>query len=87
MHEWRKIGDKGEELEKKWNNNLNKQNSKIKTNLKQYYINSDLDLEKIILKEKSKYFDSKPDLATRQCSSKTIESVSKFYSSINWRIC
>ena len=78
MSEWRKIGDKGEELEKKWNDNLNKKNPKVKTELEKTYINSDIkELEKIILKEKSKYFDSKPDLATRQCSSKTIESISK----------
>ena len=79
MREWRKIGDKGEELEKKWNDNLNKKNPKVKTDLEKTYINSDIkELEKIIIKEKSKYFDAKPDLATRQCSSKTIESISKF---------
>ena len=41
------------------------------------YINSDLSkLEKIIEKEKIKYFESKPSLATRQCSMATIESIS-----------
>ena len=34
-------------------------------------------LEKIIREEKAKYFTSKPDMATRQCSSSAIEVISK----------
>ena len=76
MDEWKKIGEKGEKLEKKWKENLNKKSPKIKSELENIYINSNLDdLEKLISKEKSKFFESKPNLATRQCSSKAIESI------------
>ena len=77
LSEWRKIGNKGEILEKKWQETLNKKNSKVKIDLEKNYINSDLrDLEKLIEKEKTKYFDLKPTLATRQCSMASIESIS-----------
>jgi transketolase len=77
LDEWKKIGDKGELLEQKWVESINKKNPKIKTELEKIYINSDLnELEKLIEKEKTKYFDSKPSLATRQCSMVTIESIS-----------
>ena len=77
LNEWRKIGNKGEQLEKKWEENLNKKNSKIKIDLNKNYFNSDLEnLESLIEKEKTKYFDAKPSLATRQCSMAAIESIS-----------
>ena len=76
LNEWREIGNKGEKLEKKWQENINKKNSKIKTNLEENYLNSELEgLENLIEKEKTKYFDTKPSLATRQCSMATIESI------------
>ena len=75
--EWRKIGSKGELIEKKWQEEINKKNPKIKNDLEKNYINSDLgNLESLIEKEKTKYFDSKPSLATRQCSMAAIESIS-----------
>ena len=77
LDEWKKIGDKGELLEKKWLESINKKDPKIKSELEKTYINSDLnELEQLIEKEKTKYFDSKPSLATRQCSMATIESIS-----------
>jgi transketolase len=77
LNEWKKIGDKGELLEKKWLESLNKKNSKIKSELEKIYINSDLgELEKLIEEKKTKYFESKPSLATRQCSMAAIESIS-----------
>jgi transketolase len=77
LDEWKKIGDKGEMLEKKWLETINKKDSKTKSELEKTYINSDInELEKIIEKEKIKYFDSKPALATRQCSMSAIESIS-----------
>ena len=77
LDEWKKIGNKGELLEKKWIETINKKNPKIKSELKKTYIDSDIsELVKLIKKEKSKYFDSKPSLATRQCSMATIESIS-----------
>ena len=76
LDEWKKIGDKGELLEKKWAESLNKKNPKIKLELEKTYINSDInELEKLIEKEKTKYFESKPSLATRQCSMSAIESI------------
>ena len=77
LSEWRKIGLKGEKLESKWRDNLNKKKPEIRKELKEIYTDSSIvKLEQLINKEKSKYFDSKPSLATRQCSSKTIESIS-----------
>ena len=76
LNTWRDIGKKGVNLEKKWQETLDKKNSKVKSALQNDYINSNLnDLESLIKKEKAKYFDSKPSLATRQCSSAVIESV------------
>jgi len=77
LNEWREIGSKGELLEKKWHETLNKKNSKIKSDLEKNYLNSNLEnLENLIKKEKTKYFESKPSLATRQCSMAAIESIS-----------
>jgi transketolase len=77
LDEWKKIGERGEQLEKKWLEEINKKNPKIKSDLEKNYINSDLsELEKLIEREKAKYFDSKPSLATRQCSMAAIQSIS-----------
>ncbi len=77
LNAWRKIGEKGIELEAKWLETLNKKSSKIKSKLKDTYVESDLkDLKNLIKKEKTKYFESKPSMATRQCSSAAIESIS-----------
>ncbi len=76
LNEWKKIGEKGEKLEEKWKNDINKKKSKILIELEN--INKELDNSKLvnlIKEEKSKYFTSKPSLATRQCSAKTIESL------------
>ena len=64
-------------MEKKWQNLLTKKIQKIKNYFEKNYINTDLgELESLIEKEKTKYFDSKPSLATRQCSMASIESIS-----------
>ena len=79
LDEWRKIGNKGEDLEKKWFELLNKKKSKIKIDLNK--VNEKLDiagLENLIQLEKEKYFESKPSLATRQCSMAAIEKISDF---------
>jgi len=77
LNAWREIGEKGAELEEKWLETLNKKNPNIKSELKNTYIESNLkDLEDLIKKEKAKYFESKPSMATRQCSSVAIESIS-----------
>ena len=77
LNTWRKIGEKGVELEKKWLKILDQKNSKIQSILKNTYVDSSMeDLKNLIIKEKTKYFESKPDMATRQCSSVAIESIS-----------
>tara|TARA_B100001121_G_scaffold290946_1_gene291282 strand:+ start:63 stop:2045 length:1983 start_codon:yes stop_codon:yes gene_type:complete len=80
LNEWREIGYKGIKLENHWHETINKKNSKIKKDLEENYINADFkNLNSIIEKEKTKYFDTKPSLATRQCSMATIESISAMF--------
>ena len=75
---WKKIGEKGSALEKKWSLNLSKKNSKIKKELDSIQNNINLkNLNSLINTEKEKYFREKPVKATRECSSMTIEAVTK----------
>ena len=77
LNAWRDIGKKGIDLENRWKKMFNKKDSKIKSELENVYIQSDIkELENLIKKEKIKYFESKPSMATRQCSSNAIESIS-----------
>ena len=78
LKDWRKIGEKGSVLEKKWSVNLNKKNSKIRKELESIQKNINLkSLDFLINTEKKKYFKEKPSKATRECSSMTIEAVTK----------
>ena len=78
LKSWKKIGEKGEDLELKWNKNLNKKSKEIKTSIENFKSITDYKiLEELIKKEKTKYFESKPSMATRQCSSSAIESISE----------
>ncbi len=78
LNDWNEIGKKGVELEKKWNKELSKKSTAIKNELEKFTNNLDKGkLENLIYEEKKKYFESKPSLATRQCSSAVIESVSQ----------
>ena len=75
LNSWREIGNKGEELEKKWKNNLEK-NPKIKSELDRIIKGElSLNLDKIMGDEKLKFFQTKPKMATRQCSSTVIETL------------
>ena len=77
LNEWKKIGEKGELLEKKWQEIINKKNPQIKSKLEKTFNKIELSgLESLIENQKTKYFETKPDLATRQCSMATIESIS-----------
>ena len=77
LDEWKRIGSKGIIIEKKWQELVNRQKPKVKEELEKTKINSTIiDLENLIEKEKTKYFDTKPNLATRQCSMAAIESIS-----------
>ena len=79
LDEWRKIGNKGEKSEKEWIDSINKKNPKIKSELNRVMTELDLNgLENLINQEKEKHFESKPSLATRQCSMATIEKISAF---------
>ena len=77
LDEWKNIGEKGELLEKKWQEIINKKNPHLKKKFEKTYNKNELgDLESLIEKQKTKYFETKPDLATRQCSMVTIENIS-----------
>ena len=77
LEAWREIGKKGIELEKNWQKTLNKKDSDIKSQLESFTFSSSFaSLEEVINKEKKKYFNSKPSMATRQCSSLVIETIS-----------
>ena len=78
LKSWRKIGERGNSLEKKWSSNLNKKNSKVKDELESIQKNTKLkNLDSLINFEKEKYFKEKPSKATRECSSMTIEAITK----------
>ncbi len=77
MNSWREIGRKGEELEGEWKNTLNKKNIKIKEEYERLAKGEfPADLNKTFGDEKLKFFQTKPKMATRQCSSSVINSIS-----------
>ena len=78
LNEWRKIGKRGNLQEKKWKNIYNKKGKKIKNEFARL-INGKLpkNLDKIIEKEKRKFFDSKPILASRKSSALILETITK----------
>ena len=77
LNQWREIGNKGEQIENKWLEAINKKNPKIKNELDKTYDKLDTSaLEDLIQQEKEKNFESKPSLATRQCSMAAIEKIS-----------
>ena len=76
LSEWRKIGEKGILLEEKWKEKLNKKNTNIQSEFNNMSNGSNFkEIEKFIYDRKSKYFSSKPSMATRQCSSSVIEDI------------
>ena len=78
LDEWREIGNKGVKLEEKWKQLLLKKNTKIKSEFEIFMGKFDSKkLEELIEKEKIRYFDSKPSMATRQCSQSVIEKVTQ----------
>ena len=76
LNEWRKIGKRGNLQEKKWKSIYNKKGKKIKDEFTRL-INGKLpkNLDKIIEKEKRKFFDSKPTLASRKSSASVLEAI------------
>ena len=83
LNSWREIGKKGIDIEKKWQESLNKKSTELNSELKNYTDNLNFkNLEDLIAKEKTKYFELKPSMATRQCSQSAIESVTELFSNI-----
>ena len=76
LNAWREIGLKGDELEKKWKTNLENKSAKIKNEFERL-IKGDLSLnfDKVIGDEKLKFFQTRPKMATRQCSSSFISAI------------
>jgi len=76
LNEWKKIGEKGILQEKKWSIVYNKKSKKIKNEFSRI-INDKLpkDFEKIILKQKKKIFEMKPNVASRQSSAAVLEGI------------
>lgn len=78
LNEWRKIGKRGDLQEKKWNIIYNKKSKKVKDEFSRI-INGKLpkNLDKIIDVEKRKFFDLKPNVASRQSSASVLEAITK----------
>lgn len=78
LNEWRKIGEKGILQEKKWNAVYGKKSKKIKDEFLRI-INNKLpkDFDKIMEEQKKKFFDLKPDIASRQASANCLEEIVK----------
>ncbi len=77
LESWREIGEKGEELEKKWKDTLSRKNSKLKNEYDRLE-KGDLpeNLDDVLGDEKLKFFKEKPKMATRQCSASIINTIS-----------
>jgi len=76
LNEWKKIGEKGAIYEKKWNVIYKKKSKKIKDELSRI-INDKLpkNFEKIIYEQKKKFFNLKPEVASRQSSASFLEGI------------
>jgi transketolase len=78
LNEWRKIGDRGVLEEEKWNKIFNKKNKKIKEELSRI-VNNRLpeNFDKLLEKQKEKFFNLKSNVATRQGSADVLEEITK----------
>ncbi len=70
LKDWRKIGQKGEILEKKWNKILKRKKIKFNQNLKNNFT-------KVLKKEKVNAIKESKSLATRKCSEMTLSALTK----------
>ena len=83
LNSWREIGENSGKEEVKWNEKLEKKGEKIKTELNNMINFSELaNLGELIKKKKKEFFDQKPSLATRQCSSIAIENISEILNNL-----
>jgi len=78
LNAWKKIGEKGISQEKNWNALYSKKSKKIRDEFSRI-INNKLprDFDKIIEELKKKFFDLKPNIATRQASASFLENKTK----------
>jgi len=78
LNEWRRIGEKGILQEKNWNAVYGKKSKKIKDEFSRI-INNKLpkDFDKIIKELKKKFFNLKPNIASRQASANFLEEITK----------
>ena len=78
LNEWRKIGEKGILQEKSWNTVYGKKSKKIKDEFSRI-INNKLpkNFDKVIEEQKKKFFDLKPNIASRQASANCLEEIIK----------
>ncbi len=70
LNEWRKIGQRGETLEKKWNKALKRKKIKFNQTLKNNFT-------KVLKKEKENAIKEPKSLATRKCSEMTLNALTK----------
>ena len=78
LNEWRKIGNKGIALEKKWNNVFNKKSKKIKDEFSRLITNKlPNNFDQFIEEKKKEFFQLKPEIASRQSSANVIEEITK----------
>ena len=70
LNEWRKIGQRGEILEKKWNKALKRKKIKFNQTLKNNFT-------KVLKKEKENAIKEPKSLATRKCSEMTLNALTK----------
>ena len=80
LNEWKKIGEKGILLEKKWNKIFHKKNKKLKNELERI-ISGKLpeNFEKLINSQKKHFFEVKPEIATRQSSANVLEKITESF--------
>ena len=70
LNEWRKIGQRGEILEKKWNKALKRKKIKFNQTLKNNFT-------RVLKKEKENAIKEPKSLATRKCSEMTLNALTK----------
>ena len=76
LHAWKKIGEKGILEEKEWNKIYNKKNKKIKNEFSRVIKNKlPKNFDNLIKNQKRKFFDLKPNIASRQSSASVLEEI------------
>ncbi len=70
LKDWRKIGQRGQILEKKWNKKLKRKKIKLNQNLKNNFTT-------VLKKEKKNAIKEPKSLATRKCSEMTLNALTK----------